>query len=177
MSRLGKLPVAIPASVSVNIADTYIAIKGPKGELKTVVTGDVSVTFDEGNVWVKPANDTKRARAMWGTVRSNVNNIVQGVTTGFKKELEINGVGFRSAVAGNVLTLFLGFSHEIKYIVPEGIDVKCEKPTLIVITGACKQRVGQVAAEIRALRKPEPYKGKGVRYVGEYVRIKEGKKK
>lgn len=177
MSRLGKLPVEIPASVSVDIADTFIAIKGPKGELKTVVTGDVDVTLDDGKVWVKPANDTKRARAMWGTVRSNVNNIVQGVTAGFTKELEINGVGYRSAVAGNVLTLFLGFSHEIKYVVPAGIDVRCEKPTLIVITGACKQRVGQVAAEIRALRKPEPYKGKGVRYVGEYVRMKEGKKK
>jgi len=177
MSRLGKLPVEIPASVSVAIADDHVQIKGPKGELKTLITGDVNVTFDDGKVWVKPANDSKRSRAMWGTVRSNVKNVVQGVTDGFVKQLEINGVGFRSAVAGNVLTLFLGFSHEIKYIVPAGIEVKCEKPTLIVISGSCKQKVGQVAAEIRALRKPEPYKGKGVRYVGEYVRMKEGKKK
>lgn len=177
MSRLGKLPVEIPASVSVAIAESHVAIKGPKGELKTVITGDVNVTFDDGKVWIKPANDTKYARAMWGTVRSNVKNLVQGVTTGFAKELEINGVGYRSAVSGNVLTLFLGFSHEIKYIVPAGVEVKCEKPTSITISGACKQRVGQVAAEIRALRKPEPYKGKGVRYVNEFVRMKEGKKK
>jgi large subunit ribosomal protein L6 len=177
MSRLGKLPVEVPASVTVNIADTHIAVKGPKGELKTLITGDVNVTFDDGKVWVKPANDSKRSRAMWGTVRSNVNNLVQGVTSGFTRDLEINGVGFRAAVAGNVLTLFLGYSHEIKYIVPAGIEVKCEKPTAITISGACKQRVGQVAAEIRALRKPEPYKGKGVRYSGEYVRMKEGKKK
>lgn len=177
MSRLGKLPVAFPSFVSVNITDSRIFIKGGKGELSTLITGDVEVTVDNGEVWVKPANDSKRARTMWGTVRSNVNNLVKGVTEGFTRQLEINGVGYRSSVIGNVLTLALGYSHEIKYVVPEGISVVCEKPTLITITGADKQKVGQVCAEIRALRKPEPYKGKGVRYVGEYVRMKEGKKK
>ncbi len=177
MSRLGKLPVAFPSSVSVNVTDTRIVVKGAKAELSTVVTGDVEVTVTNGEVWVKPANDSKRARTMWGTVRSNVNNLVKGVTEGFTRQLEINGVGYRSNVVGNVLTLALGYSHEIKYVVPAGITVVCEKPTLITITGADKQKVGQVCAEIRALRKPEPYKGKGVRYVGEYVRMKEGKKK
>lgn len=177
MSRLGKLPVAFPSSVSVNITDTRIVVKGAKGELSTLITGDVNVTVDNGEVWVKPANDSKRARTMWGTVRSNVNNLVKGVTEGFTKRLEINGVGYRAAVQGNVLTILLGFSHEIKYIIPEGVSIVCEKPTLLVVTGADKQKVGQVSAEIRALRKPEPYKGKGVRYEGEYVPMKEGKKK
>lgn len=177
MSRLGKLPVAFPSSVSVNITDTQVIVKGAKGELSTLITGDVNVTVDNGEIWVKPANDSKRARTMWGTVRSNVNNLVKGVTEGFTKRLEINGVGYRAAVAGNVLTISLGFSHEIKYIIPAGVSIVCEKPTLLVVTGADKQKVGQVSAEIRALRKPEPYKGKGVRYEGEYVPMKEGKKK
>jgi large subunit ribosomal protein L6 len=177
MSRLGKLPVAFPSSVTVTLTESNVIVKGAKGELSTLITGDVDVTVDNGQIWVKPANDSKRSRAMWGTVRSNVKNLVQGVTEGFVKRLEINGVGYRAAVQGNVLTLLLGFSHEIKYIVPTGITVVCEKPTLIVISGADKQKVGQVSAEIRSLRKPEPYKGKGVRYEGEFVPMKEGKKK
>lgn len=177
MSRLGKLAVAIPEKVEVSVEPNAVLVKGPIAELRTVITGDVTVTVDNGEVTVKPANDSQRARAMWGTVRSNISNLVQGVTEGFKKEMEINGVGFRSSVAGNVLTLSLGFSHEVKYFLPEGVTAEVEKQTKITISGADKQKVGQVASEIRALRKPEPYKGKGVKYVGEYIRRKEGKKK
>lgn len=177
MSRVGKLPVEVPSGVTVNLADDSITIKGSNGELSTFITGDVNVTFDDGKVWVKPANDGKRARAMWGTVRSNINNLVEGVTKGYSKALEIKGVGFRSSVAGNILTLSLGYSHDIKYVLPEGVKCSIEKQTIITISGADKQLVGKVASEIKALRKPEPYKGKGVRYVGEYIRMKEGKKK
>lgn len=177
MARLGKLPVAIPEKVTVDVKPDFITVKGPKGELKTLVTGDVKVEVTDGKIWVKPANEGKRALTMWGTVRSNVNNIVQGVTAGFSKTLDIQGVGFRAAVQQNVLTLTLGFSHEVKYVVPAGIEVKVEKQTSITISGADKQQVGQVAAEIRSLRKPEPYKGKGVRYSDEQIRRKEGKKK
>ncbi|MBA4274591.1 MAG: 50S ribosomal protein L6 [Alphaproteobacteria bacterium] len=177
MSRLGKLPVAVPDKVTVSLATDHILVKGPKGELKTVVTGDVNVEVNDGKVWVKPANDSKRSRAMWGTVRANVNNLVKGVTEGFTKTLEINGVGYRAAIAKDVLTLTLGFSHEVKYIVPAGITITVEKQTVVSISGADKQRVGQVAAEIRALRGPEPYKGKGIKYSDETIRRKEGKKK
>ncbi len=177
MSRLGKLPVAIPEKVEVNLQPNKLVVKGPKGELTSSITGDVKISIDDGQVWVKPANDTKRARSMWGTVRSNVNNLVQGVTEGYSKTLEVNGVGYRVALAGNVLTLSLGYSHEIKYVMPEGITCKVNKPTEFEISGISKQQVGQVASEIRALRKPEPYKGKGVKYAGEYIRRKEGKKK
>lgn len=177
MSRLGKLPVAIPDKVQVTIGDDNIVIKGPKGELTTLITGDVNVRIDDGKVWVEPANDSKRSRAMWGTVRSNVRNLVEGVTNGYAKTLEITGVGYRAAVNKDVLSLSLGFSHEVKYVMPEGITCVAEKPTTISISGSNKQLVGQVAAEIRALRKPEPYKGKGVRYSTETVRRKEGKKK
>lgn len=177
MSRLGKLPVAIPEKVEVSVEPTAVKVKGPKGELSTVITGDVNISIDDGQVWVKPANDGKRARAMWGTVRSNISNLVQGVTEGFSKSLEVNGVGYRCAVQQNILTLSLGYSHEIKYVMPEGVDCKVDKQTSITISGADKQRVGQVAAELRALRKPEPYKGKGVKYADETIRRKEGKKK
>lgn len=177
MSRLGKLPVAVPDKVTVSLATDHILVKGPKGELKTVVTGDVNVEVNDGKVWVKPANDSKRSRAMWGTVRANVNNLVKGVTVGFTKTLEINGVGYRAAIVKDVLTLTLGFSHEVKYIVPAGIAITVEKQTVVSISGADKQRVGQVAAEIRALRGPEPYKGKGIKYSDETIRRKEGKKK
>lgn len=177
MSRLGKLPVAVPDKVTVAVNSDHILVKGPKGELKTVVTGDVTVEVNEGKVWVKPANDSKRSRAMWGTVRSNVNNLVKGVTVGFTKTLEISGVGYRAAIAKDVLTLTLGYSHEIKYIVPAGVTVTVEKQTIVSIVGADKQQVGQVAAEIRRLRGPEPYKGKGVKYSDETIRRKEGKKK
>lgn len=177
MSRLGKLPVAIPAKVEVAVKDNAVVVKGPKGELSTVITGDVLVTVDGAQVWVKPANDSQRARAMWGTVRSNVNNLVQGVTEGFTRTLIVQGVGYKCAIQKNVLTLSLGYSHEIKYVMPAGVECKAETPTQIVLSGADKQKVCQVAAEIRALRKPEPYKGKGVRYSDETVRRKEGKKK
>ena len=177
MSRLGKLPVAIPEKVEVSIEPTALKVKGPKGELSTVITGDVNVSVDDGQIWVKPANDSKRARSMWGTVRSNVNNLVVGVTDGFTKTLEVNGVGYRCAVQNGVLSLSLGFSHEIKYVMPEGIDCQVDKQTTVIISGSDKQKVGQVAAEIRALRKPEPYKGKGVKYANEKIRRKEGKKK
>lgn len=177
MSRLGKLPVAIPDKVTVNVGANAITVKGPKGELSTSTTADVVVSVNEGKVWVKPANDSQRSRAMWGTVRANVKNLVEGVTNGYKKQLDINGVGYRAAAQGQILTLALGFSHEIKYIVPAGITVTVEKQTTIHLAGFDKQKVGQVAAEIRALRGPEPYKGKGVKYSTETIRRKEGKKK
>ena len=177
MSRLGKLPVEIPAKVEVTLNEDSIRIKGPKGELSTLITGDVNVRVDDGKVWVQPANDSSRSRAMWGTVRSNVNNLVKGVTEGFSKTLEITGVGYKTAINKDVLTLSLGFSHEVKYVMPAGITCTVDKQTTVVITGADKQKVGQVASELRALRKPEPYKGKGVRYSTEIVRRKEGKKK
>lgn len=176
MSRLGKLPVEIPASVQVELSRGCCTVKKGNLALSTLITGDVNVTVEEGKIWVKPANDSNRSRAMWGTVRSNIKNLVAGVSEGFAKTLEIKGVGYRAAVAGDILSLSLGFSHEIKYVVPQGIEIKVDKQN-IVITGADKQKVGQVAAELRALRKPEPYKGKGVRYVDEKVRMKEGKKK
>jgi len=177
MSRLGKLPVALPDKVTVTVGGDAIVIKGPKGELKTVMSGDVLVEVTDGKVWVKPANDSQKSRAMWGTVRANVKNLVEGVTNGYKKQLDITGVGYRAAAQGQILTLALGFSHDIKYIVPAGITVTVEKQTSILLVGADKQKLGQVAAEIRSLRPPEPYKGKGVRYSDEVVRRKEGKKK
>lgn len=177
MSRLGKLPVAVPDKVTVDLQKDQIVVKGPKGELSTLVTGDVNVEINDGKVWVQPANDSKRSRAMWGTVRANVNNLVKGVTTGFAKTLEISGVGYRAAIVKDVLTLTLGFSHEIKYIVPAGVTVTVDKQTIVNISGADKQKVGQVAAEIRRLRGPEPYKGKGIKYSDETIRRKEGKKK
>ena len=177
MSRLGKLPVAIPDKVTVNVAATGITVKGPKGELTTNMSADVLVTVTDGKVWVKPADESQRSRAMWGTVRANVKNLVEGVTTGYKKQLDINGVGYRAAAQGQIITLALGFSHDIKYIVPAGITVTVEKQTTIILAGADKQKVGQVAAEIRALRGPEPYKGKGVKYSTETIRRKESKKK
>jgi large subunit ribosomal protein L6 len=176
MSRLGKLPVAIPDKVTVSAANDLITVKGPNGELKTGYSNDVVVEIKEGKVWVKAANDSQRSRAMWGTVRANVKNLVEGVTKGYKKQLDITGVGYRAAAQGQILTLALGFSHEIKYIVPNDVKVAMDK-TSIVLSSADKQKVGQVAAEIRALRGPEPYKGKGVRYSDETIRRKEGKKK
>ncbi len=177
MSRVGKYPIAIPAGVTVDITEKQVTVKGKGGELTTQILGNVKVTMEEGAVKVTPSDDTKFSRSMWGTTRSNINNLILGVTEGFTKELELRGVGYRVAHKGNVLILSLGFSHDTYFVLPEGVTAKVEKQTLITLTGANKQTVGQVAAEIRALRKPEPYKGKGVRYVGEYVRMKEGKKK
>lgn len=177
MSRVGKLPVDLPQGVEITIASDAVTAKGKLGQLVTPITGDVLVTVDDGKVWVKPANDSGRSRAMWGTVRSNIGNIVQGVSEGYSIRLEITGVGYRAAVSGEVVSLSLGFSHDIKYFLPEGVTVTAEKPTLLLIQGANKQLVGQVASEIRSFRPPEPYKGKGVRREGEYVQMKEGKKK
>lgn len=178
MSRVGKNPVAVPSGVNIDIKDMVITVKGPKGELKQAYNSDVSIEVKDGQIVVTPRDkDDNRSRAMWGLYRALVNNMVTGVTDGFVKKLEIQGVGFRSTADKQFLSLSLGFSHEIKYAIPAGIEVVCEKPTLISISGINKELVGQVAAEIRALRKPEPYKGKGVRYEGEFVRQKEGKKK
>ncbi|MEZ5690589.1 MAG: 50S ribosomal protein L6 [Rickettsiales bacterium] len=178
MSRVGKHPVVIPSGVTVTVDAGEIAVKGAKGELKAPVSSSVNVTVDDGKVIVLPVNKSdKHSRAMWGTTRSQLNNMVDGVSKGFTVELEIQGVGFRAAADKNYLTLSLGFSHEIKYAIPEGISIVCEKPTSVAISGFDKRLIGQVAAEIRALRKPEPYKGKGVRKKGEFVRKLEGKKK
>ena len=177
MSRVGKHPVVVPSGVDVAVVGREIKIKGKLGELTAVLTDDVIIDIGDGHVTVTPANQGKRARSMWGTSRSLINNMVTGVSEGFKVALEIQGVGYRAAVAGQTLTLQLGYSHDIEYPMPEGIKIECEKPTQIVVSGIDRQRVGQVAAEIRNFRKPEPYKGKGIRYVGEWVRRKEGKKK
>jgi large subunit ribosomal protein L6 len=177
MSRVGKNPVAIPKGVTVEIANRVVKTKGKLGELSLSTGDQVDVSLEDGQVLVKPANDSKQARIMWGTVRAIVRNMVVGVSEGYTKQLEINGVGYRAAVQGKVLQLQLGFSHDINYPIPADIAIKCEKPTSITISGANKQRVGQVAAEIRAFRKPEPYKGKGIKYASETIRRKEGKKK
>ena len=178
MSRVGKLPVAIPSGVTVTVNGYDIAVKGAKGEMKFRSSPDVTVTVADGKVLVKPRDKKNtRSRTMWGTTRNQLNNMVKGVSAGFTTRMEIQGVGFRASADKNYLTIALGFSHEIKYAIPAGIEIKAEKPTTLAISGFDKKLVGQVAAEIRELRKPEPYKGKGVRYEGEYVRQKEGKKK
>jgi len=177
MSRVGKNPVEVPSGVEIAIQGALVSAKGKLGSLEFEATDDVEITQEDGKVWVKPVNDSKKARAMWGTARARIQNMVVGVSQGFTKELEINGVGYRAAVQGKALNLQLGFSHDVAYPIPEGISVKCEKPTSITITGADKQKVGQVAAEIRAYRPPEPYKGKGVKYADEVILRKEGKKK
>jgi large subunit ribosomal protein L6 len=177
MSRLGKLPVAIPEKVKVDINGQHITIKGAKGELVTVVHEGAKISFSEGKVFVEPANDSKLARSMWGTARANINNMVKGVTEGFTIRMEIFGVGFKAALEKDILNISLGYSHDIKYVVPTGIEIKLEKPTLAVISGADKQLVGQVAAELHRLRRYDPYKGKGILYEGKKMRRKEGKKK
>ncbi len=177
MSRVGKHPVEIPSGVELAISGRVVTAKGKLGAMSYEMTEAVSATLEDNRVVVKPADDSKAARAMWGTTRARLQNMVTGVSEGFSKELEIAGVGYRAAVQGKTLNLQLGFSHDINYPIPEGISIKCEKPTSITVSGADKQRVGQVAAEIRAYRKPEPYKGKGIKYVGEVILRKEGKKK
>lgn len=177
MSRVGKNPVAVPSGVDVKIDGVIVTAKGKLGELSFRATEDVEITSEEGQIWVKPRNDSKRARAMWGTARARINNLVQGVSEGFTKNMEITGTGYRASVQGSNLNLQLGFSHDVVYPIPQGITVKCERPTAISISGADKQAVGQMAAEIRAFRPPEPYKGKGVRYADEEILRKEGKKK
>ena len=177
MSRVGKKPVPIPAGVTANIEGQTLKVKGPKGELKLVLHGDVAAKVEGGEVKVDPINDSKRARAMWGTYRALAAKIMTGVTKGYERRLEITGVGYRAAVQGKVLQLQLGYAHDIAYPIPEGLTIATPKATEIVITGIDAQKVGQAAAEIRAFRKPEPYKGKGVKYSNERVFRKEGKKK
>lgn len=176
MSRIGQHPVEIPGGVEVTIVNDILTAKGGKGTLSVPLHESVKVSMEDGKVIVLPRDESKRAQTMWGTVRSLVNNAVLGASEGFVKQLEIRGVGYRAAVQGKSLNLQLGYSHDVLYPIPEGIEIKCDR-NLIDISGANKQQVGQVASEIRAFRKPEPFKGKGVRYVGEYVRSKEGKKK
>jgi large subunit ribosomal protein L6 len=176
MSRIGKKPVPIPKGVTAAVNDNVVSVKGPKGELKLTLVPDVSAKVEDGGIVVEP-KETERARAMWGLTRSLVSNLVQGVTQGYTERLEINGVGYRAAVQGKTLNLQLGLSHDVNYPIPAGIQIVAEKPTALAITGIDKQLVGQVAAEIRSFRKPEPYKGKGVKYADERIRRKEGKKK
>ena len=177
MSRIGKKPVAIPGGVTASLEGQVVSVKGPKGELKHVLVEDVIAKLDKGSIEVAPREDTQTARAMWGLSRTLLANLVTGVTEGFTKKLEITGVGYRAAVQGSNLQLQLGYSHDVAYLIPQGIQVQCPKPTEIIVTGIDKQKVGQVAAEIRRFRPPEPYKGKGVRYAGEFILRKEGKKK
>ena len=177
MSRIGKKPVAIPGGVTAAVDGQEVKVKGPKGELKHVLVDDIIAKLDKGEIEITMREDTKRARAMWGMSRTLVANLIAGVTEGFTKKLDITGVGYRAAMQGSNLQLQLGYSHDISYPIPQGIQVVCPKPTEIVITGIDKQKVGQVAAEMRHYRPPEPYKGKGVRYAGEFILRKEGKKK
>jgi len=177
MSRVGKKPVAVPAGVTAKVEGQTVSVKGPKGELKFTVPDDVVVAMDNGAIKVEPRTESKRARAMWGMSRSMINNLVVGVTAGYERKLEITGVGYKAAVAGKTLQLSLGYSHDVNYPIPAGIAIATPKPTEVTITGIDKRQVGQVAAEIRAFRGPEPYKGKGIKYEGEFIFRKEGKKK
>ena len=177
MSRVGKKPVPVPSGVTARLEGQEVAVKGAKGELKFTAPEDVTITFADGHVSVMPRSDTKRAQAMWGMSRSMIANLVTGVSKGFEKKLEITGVGYKAAVAGRKLQLSLGYSHDIDFTIPDGIAIAAPRPTELVVTGIDKRAVGQVAAEIRSLRPPEPYKGKGVKYAGEFIFRKEGKKK
>ena len=177
MSRIGKKPVALPKGVTASVEGKTVKVKGPKGELKVTLVEEIDASMDSHGVTLTPRKDMERAAKMWGLSRTLVNNLVEGVTNGFSEKLEIQGVGYRAAVQGKNLNLQLGFSHDVAYPIPDGIKIAAEKPTMLTISGIDKQLVGQVAAEIRAYRPPEPYKGKGVRYAKEYVRRKEGKKK
>ena len=177
MSRIGKRPVAIPSGVTANIADGTLTVKGPKGTLSMGLSDLIDYKVEGEEIQVNPANDTKQARAFWGMQRTLVSNLVEGVSDGFTKTLEISGVGYRAQMQGKNLKLQLGFSHDVDIAVPEGIEVNCPDQTTVIISGIDKRAVGQLAAEIREWRKPEPYKGKGIKYQGEYIFRKEGKKK
>jgi large subunit ribosomal protein L6 len=177
MSRIGKHPVRIPAGVEVTLDGQTVRVTGKLGQLSQSLPPEVEVARENGAIAVRPRGDGKRARAMWGLARTLVANLVEGVSKGFTRKLVISGVGYRAAVDGKILNLQLGYSHDIKYAIPADIQVACETPTAIAITGADRQRVGQIAAELRAFRKPEPYKGKGIRYDDEVILRKEGKKK
>lgn len=177
MSRIGKKPVAIPSGVTATIDAGRISVKGPKGTLSTPMSDLIEYKLEDGSISVQPANKTNQARAFWGMQRTLVQNLITGVTEGFSKTLEISGVGYRAQAQGKTLKLQLGFSHDVDFPVPEGIEIKTPDQTTVEISGIDKQQVGQVAAEIRRWRKPEPYKGKGIKYRGEYIFRKEGKKK
>ncbi len=177
MSRIGKKPVVIPSGVTAKLDGQTIAVKGAKGELRFTAPEEVAVSIDGGAVHVKPLGEDPRARAMWGMTRAQIANLIGGVTHGFERKLEINGVGYKAAIAGKNLQLSLGYSHDIIYPIPAGVTIATPKPTEITVAGIDKQQVGQIAAEIRAFRRPEPYKGKGVKYAGEFIFRKEGKKK
>jgi large subunit ribosomal protein L6 len=177
MSRIGKKPVPVPTGVTAKVDGQTVSVKGPKGELSITLVDDVKAELGDDGVTVSPRDQSKRARSMWGMSRSLVDNLMTGVATGFTRTLEINGVGYRAAMRGKDLQLNLGYSHEVVYAVPEGVQVQCPKPTEIVVSGIDAARVGQVAAEIRRYRPPEPYKGKGVKYAKEFIFRKEGKKK
>ncbi len=177
MSRIGKKPVEVPGGVTAAVDGQEVKVKGPKGELKHVLADTMVAKLEKDGIEIVMREDSKEARAMWGMSRTLVANLVAGVTEGFTKKLEITGVGYRAAVQGSNLQLQLGYSHDIAYPIPQGIQIACPKPTEIVVTGIDKQQVGQVAAEIRRFRPSEPYKGKGIKYAGEYILRKEGKKK
>ena len=177
MSRIGKKSVPVPAGVTATIDERVLSVKGPKGVLSMPMSDDISYTINAGDIAVMPANETKRARAFWGMQRTLVSNLVVGVSDGFTKVLEITGVGYRASVQGSNLKLQLGYSHDVDFVIPEGITIKTPDQTTVEITGSDKQVVGQIAAEIRRWRKPEPYKGKGIKYRGEKIFRKEGKKK
>lgn len=177
MSRIGKLPVGIPSGVTATLSDTSLTVKGPKGELSIDFVEEVSVAQGEEGIQISPRDESKRSRAMWGMQRALVANMVEGVSKGFEKKMELVGVGYRAQMQGRDLKLALGLSHDVVYKAPDGVTLAAPKPTEIVITGYDKQVVGQVAAEIRSYRPPEPYKGKGIKYADETVRRKEGKKK
>jgi large subunit ribosomal protein L6 len=177
MSRVGKYPVSIPSGVTVTMAGKVVTVKGKLGELKLDTKDDVETSVADGKVWVKVKGESKRARSQWGTTRATLNNMVRGVSQGYKKTLDINGVGFKAAAQGKKLNLSLGFSHDVVYDVPAGIEVKTPTPVQIEISGSDRQKVGQVAAEIRGYKPPEPYKGKGIKYSDEFILRKEGKKK
>jgi large subunit ribosomal protein L6 len=177
MSRIGNKAVSIPSGVTANVEGQTVKVKGPKGALQVILHDDVTAKIDKGGITLDPRSQSKRARSLWGTSRTLVANLVSGVTKGFEEKLEITGVGFRAAVQGKQLNLQLGYSHDVNFPIPQGITIATPKPTEIVITGIDKQLVGQVAAEVRGFRRPEPYKGKGVKYANEYIFRKEGKKK
>jgi len=177
MSRIGKKPVAVPAGVTASLNGADLTVKGPKGELAMTFVSDVLAAVEDNVISVTPNGDTKRARSMWGMQRTLVANMIEGVVSGFTKKLEINGVGYRAAMKGSSLNLQLGFSHDVDFPVPAGIKIETPDQTTVLISGIDKQQVGETAAKIREYRKPEPYKGKGIKYSGEYIFRKEGKKK
>ncbi len=177
MSRVGKKPVALPKGVTATVEGQSVSVKGAKGTLSFVVPDDCDVALNDNEVSVKPRSETKRAQAMWGMSRAMINNLVTGVSAGFERKLEITGVGYKAAVQGKKLVLSLGYSHDVDFPIPDGIAIVAPRPTELVISGIDKREVGQVASEIRAFRPPEPYKGKGVKYAGEFIFRKEGKKK